>query len=127
MFISTGQSRGNGNSNQKMYISIYNGKWDWGILTSAWGGGTKNIDTNWNFVTIVIDNISARYYLNGEQIYTKSVNSTFIFNDNIRLGCHDDNYYFNGKLSYFKVYEKALTNNEIKKNYIMLKKRYNYI
>lgn len=127
MFISTGQSRGNGNTNQRMYISIYNGKWDWGILTSAWGGGTVSVNTNWNLVTIVIDNISARFYLNGEQIYTKTVNSTFIFNDNIRLGCHDSNYFFNGKLSNFKVYKKTLTNKEIKKNYIILKKRYNYI
>ena len=35
MFISTGQSRGNADSNQRFYISIYNGYWDWGIRTSS--------------------------------------------------------------------------------------------
>jgi hypothetical protein len=126
IFISTGQNRGNGISSKRLYVSIYNNKWDWGILSSDWGGSSTIADTNWNNITVVVDSISARLYLNGVIIDTKSVNNTFILNDNFWFGVHDNdtNYPFNGKISNVIIYNKSLTQEEIIQNYNMLKIRY---
>jgi hypothetical protein len=125
MFISTGQGRGNSDSNQRLYISIYNGNWDWGIRGSSWSGGNIAADNNWNFVTIVIDNVNARFYLNKNQIYTKSVNSTYILNDSFLFGVHDiTSYAFDGELSNISIYNRALTLQEIQQNYNALKSRF---
>ena len=119
MFISTGQSRGNADSNQRFYISIYNGYWDWGIRTSSWGGGNISANTRWNEITICVDSTSARFYLNSNQIYTKSVNNTYVLNDNFWFGGHDSggNYPFNGRISTTQIYNRALSVSEISQNY----------
>lgn len=70
--------------------------------------------------------IIPRLYLNGAIIDTKSVNNTFILNDNFWFGVHDNdtNYPFNGKISNVIIYNKSLTQEEIIQNYNMLKIRY---
>jgi hypothetical protein len=119
MFISTGQSRGNGDSNQRLYVAIYNGNWDWGIRGSAWGSGTVPSSTKWNDITIVIDSTNARFYLNNQQIYTKSVNNSYVLNDNFWFGAHDDptSYPTNAKIGGIKIYSRALSNSEISGTY----------
>jgi hypothetical protein len=124
VYISTGQSRGNGDSNQRMYIAIYNGNWDWGIRSSSWGSGNVAASLAWSNIAVVIDSTNARFYLNGEQIYTKSVNNTFVLNDNFWFGAHDSNYYFNGSIGLAKIYNRALSANEIKQNYNATKWRF---
>lgn len=124
MLCSTGQSRGNANSAQRLYISIYAGKWDYGIMGSTWGTGTVNADTNWNLITIVISPSGALFYLNGILIYTKAVNNTFILNDSFWFANHDNNYYYNGYLSQVYLYNRALSSSEILQNYNAIKGRF---
>lgn len=126
MFISTGQSRGNADSNQRFYIAIYNGYWDWGIRTSSWSGGNISANTQWNEITICVDSTSARFYLNSNQIYTKSVNNTYVLNDNFWFGIHDSGgeYPFNGRISTIRIYNRALSDSEIQQNYNATKTRF---
>lgn len=126
MFISTGQSRGNADSNQRFYISIYNGYWDWGIRTSSWSGGNISANTRWNEITICVDSTSARFYLNSNQIYTKSVNNTYVLNDNFWFGAHNfgGEYPFNGHISTIQIYNRALNSQEILQNYNAMRGRF---
>jgi len=124
IFISTGQSRGNGDSNQRLYIAIYSGNWDWGIRSSSWGSGNIAASLAWSNITIVIDSTSARFYLNSEQIYTKNVNSTYVLNDNFWFGTHDNVYYFNGSIGSTKIYNRALSSSEIRQNYNAYRHRF---
>ena len=119
MFISTGQTRGNAVSDQRFYIAIYGGNWDWGIRTSSWSSGNIVANTRWNEITICVDSTSARFYLNGSQIYTKSVNNTYVLNDNFWFGAHDSggNFPFNGRISSVDIYNRAILGTEILQNY----------
>jgi len=123
MFLSTGQSRGNGDTNQRFYLSIYNGYWDWGIRTSSWSSGDIAANTFWNMITIVIDS-DAKFYLNGSHIYTKSINDTYVLNAVFRIGAHDSNYYFQGNIRNLQIYNKGLTQSEITQNYNAQKSRF---
>lgn len=128
MFCSSGQGRGNGDSNQRFYLSIYGSNWDWGIRTSGWsaGGTMTPADTNWNMITVTMDpsNSLARFYLNSTQIYTKAIDNAFVLNDNFWIANHDNNYHFSGQLTIFKIYNKALSQEEISYNFDISKDRF---
>ena len=114
---------GNG-SNQRFYSSLNTStRSNFGIQGSAWSSGTP-IDTNYHYQAIVMDGSTARAYDNGVQVHTKSYTS-YTLPNNIRIGSRSgSSYHWDGVIPVFKIYETALTAEEIKRNYNMYKKRF---
>ena len=110
MFFSNRQS---GGSSNRLYISIYNGKWDLGIHTTTWGSGTINANTDWNFISVVMDGSQATMKANLQTTRTISYGS-YNLNLNAHLGTHDLNYWYNGLIKNVRIYNRALSDEEIK-------------
>lgn len=115
---------GNG-SNQRFYSSLNTStRSNFGIQGSAWSSGTP-IDTNWHYQAIVMDGSTARAYDNGVQVHTKSYTSYTIAN-NLRVGSRSGtSYVWDGQIPVFRVYDRALTPEEITQNYNSYKTRFN--
>ena len=129
ILFSTGQNRGNGDFNQRLYFgSVTTTRFGWGIQGSFWASSeiTKPIDTNWHNVTIVIDSVNARCYIDTILEDTKAVNSSYVLNDNLWLGAHNSatSNNINARIANLHVYEKALTTEEIQQNYNATKGRF---
>lgn len=115
---------GNG-SNQRFYSSLNTStRSNFGIQGSAWSSGTP-IDTNWHYQAIVMDGSTARAYDNGVQVHTKSYTS-YTFPNNLRVGARSGtSYVWDGYIPVFRVYDTALSPEEIKRNYNSYKYRFN--
>ena len=128
MIFSTGQSRGNGDINQRLYVGVRQGLYfDYGIRASAWGNTSSSqaANTNWNLITLTIDNVNgAKLYLNKSHLLTKSINNTYVLNDNFNFGTHDADLPFDGKIAIAAIYSKSLSSDEITQNYNALKGRF---
>jgi len=133
IILSTGQARGNNDSNQRLYFGInttLSEKFGWGIRSSAWGssqitGITANT-SDWFHVALVINSSNAYCYVNNVLRHTKAVNSTYVLNDELWVGTHnfDTDYEFHGKISNVMVYEKDLSEAERTQNYNATKGRF---
>ena len=133
IILSTGQARGNNDSNQRLYFGInttLSEKFGWGIRSSAWGssqitGITANT-SDWFHVALVINSSNAYCYINNVLRDTKLVNSTYVLNDELWVGTHnfDTDYEFHGKISNVMVYEKDLSEAERTQNYNATKGRF---
>ena len=133
IILSTGQSRGNTDQNQRLYFGInttLSEKFGWGIRSSAWGssqitGITANT-SDWFHVALVINSSNAYCYINNVLRDTKLVNSTYVLNDELWVGTHnfDTDYEFHGKISNVMVYEKDLSEAERTQNYNATKGRF---
>jgi len=129
LLFSTGQTRGNGNLNQRLYFGTRTtSEFGWGIQDSLWVSGefSTPVDTNWHNVTIVIDSTNARCYIDTILEDTKTVNSSYVLNDNLWLGAHNSATTNNidARVSNLHVYEKALVQSEITQNYNAIKSRF---
>ena len=115
---------GNG-SNQRFYSSLNTStRSNFGIQGSAWSSGTP-IDTNWHYQAIVMDGSTARAYDNGVQVHTKSYTS-YTLPNNLRVGARSGtSYVWDGHIPVFRVYDRALTPEEITQNYNSYKTRFN--
>jgi len=133
MILSTGQYRGNANGNQRLYFGIDTGiseKFGWGIYADAWGnneisGITANT-SDWFNVTIVVNNTNAYCYINNVLRDTKSVDSSYVLNDELWVGTHDSDTDFelHAKISNVMVYEKDLSEAERTQNFNVTKSRF---
>jgi len=127
MYFSTGQNRNVNDVNQRLYVGIRSGLYyDFGIRNSAWSSTANSANTNWNLITLTINSSGAKLYLNTSQILTKSVDNTYVLNDNVWVGCHNNGADFplNGSTGSFQIYSRALSSNEISSNYNALKGRF---
>jgi len=109
MFISTGQLPA---GDYRFYISTYGGVWDMGIQTSTWGTGTIPVTSGWHFVVITMNSGTATMMVDNSVVIVKSYTS-YTFNQNVKIGSHDSNYYFNGQISDFRIYTRVLTQTEL--------------
>lgn len=124
IFLSGGQYRGNSDINQRLYLGVVGGMFDWGIGIYGWGAGNaiSSTNLNWNNITIVVGS-NAKSYFNG--VYINTINSSVILNDSIWLGVHDEgSYCSNINISDTKIYNRALSSTEILQNYNATKTRY---
>ena len=55
---------------------------------------------------------NARLYLNSGLLVTKAYTS-YVFNENIQVGRHDGSYYLTGNIKNIKIFNRALTAEEI--------------
>jgi hypothetical protein len=113
---------GNG-TNQRFYAALIDSTSpSIGIQGSAWSD-TVPAHTNWTHQVIVMDGSRAKAYADGEFKFEKSYTSYNLFGD-INVGGRSG-YRWVGKISMFKIYERALTASEIKANYNATKGRFN--
>ena len=133
IILSTGQARGNNDQNQRLYFGInteLSEKFGWGIRSSLWGssqitGITANT-SDWFHVALVINSSNAYCYINNVLRDTKLVNSTYVLNDELWVGTHDNDtdFEFHGKIANVMVYEKDLSEAERTQNYNATKGRF---
>jgi len=127
MYFSTGQTRNVNDLNQRLYVGLRTGSYyDFGIRSSPWSSPANPANTNWNLITLTINSTGAKLYLNTTQTLTKSVNSTYVLNDNVWVGCHNSgtDLPLNGSTGPFQIYTKALSADEIRQNYNATKGRF---
>jgi hypothetical protein len=133
MILSTGQARGNNDQNQRLYFGINTAlseKFGWGIRSSTWGSnqitGISANTSDWFHVALVINSSNAYCYINNVLRDTKLVNSTYVLNDELWVGTHnnDTDYEFHGKIANVMVYEKDLSEAERTQNYNATKGRF---
>lgn len=117
---------------QELEISIHtDGYLRTGVQTSngrfVSNHGTGLVDGNWHYVGFTYNGTTKTAYIDGEAVGTYAVTGNLSNSfANRRIGRFGSNasYYLNGFVSSFKIFDKALTAKEVKKNYIAYRKRY---
>jgi hypothetical protein len=107
---------GTNTDNRRAYFAKYNGKWDMGIRNNAWGSAQHNVTTDWTHIVVVFDGGSnvATMYVNGELSLQKSY-SDYNLLANMTIGSYGDaSYQFFGSIDDVRLYDRALSLEEIK-------------
>lgn len=98
----------------------------------AYQDGYKPIINKWNYIVATWNGNIMKLYLNGnkqpnELVYTGGLNGTLADISSIHIGGYFNvsQPWTNGKISMFKIYKKALTDQEIRQNFKAIKSRYN--
>ena len=118
-------------------IAFYNGGYSFETNTNSnpheiAGRTTGNVSSSaispgsWFHFSLVFDSNTFYGYVNGIQTGTAPISDNLIFN-RIGYDTNRDNYpaYFKGKISNFKIYNKALTAQEIQQNFNATRSRFN--
>ena len=92
-----------------------------GIQGSAWSDPTPS-DTNWHHQVIVMDGNTAKAYNNGELASSKSYTS-YTLAGGLNIGGRSG-YPWAGQIPIFKIYDRALTQDEVSRNYNAIKSRF---
>lgn len=118
MIISTGQSP---DGNARFYVGTANGtRMSLGVYTSWWNDSPETsiaISNNtWYLVSVIFSGTDAKLYINNNLVRTLSY-SSYTLNRDIYLGVHDSNYYADASYDYFKLFNRALSAEEISIEY----------
>ena len=116
----TGQGMifGNGNTS-RFYVETFGSVFHWGF------GGNNNSTTsqatfsinNWYNYVASYDGANVRGYLNSRLTDTTSVSSPSYGGSELKIGNWQSNLYFNGNISNVSVYNRALSADEVRRNY----------
>jgi hypothetical protein len=122
MPFSTGQS-----GNDRIYYWTENSlnTWRVGNYTSTTGHGSLPSVGNWFNTVLVIDGTNITVYLNGQEDYTGSYTG-FTTEHYATFGRHGatSSYYYDGKIANAKIYNRALSADEVQQNYRAYKNRF---
>jgi hypothetical protein len=115
---------GSNGSSQRLYSSLLHplGGNPLGIQSSGWADSTPH-DTNWHHQVIVMDGSSAKGYCDGVLVHSKSY-TAYDLPGNIHFGGRSG-YVWNGDIAIAKIYERELTEAEIKANFEATRGRFN--
>jgi hypothetical protein len=122
---------GQGTTN-RFYIEQYNRN---GSLVAHWGFGNGQnsgssqafINTNtWYNYTATYDGSIAKGYLNGINTDTTSIGGSKTYSGSLSVGSWgpSNGFYFSGRISTVNVYNRALTGDEVRQNYLATRGRY---
>ena len=126
---------GGGNTNVLTVMVTNNpaaqtGEYRWTTTNNVFGNSVTN---TWHNICVVLDTTNDKYYtyLNGQQVALFNSTAVQGINSNyqdfhIARSNNSHNSWFDGKVSQFLVYSKALSSNEVMQNYDALKSRYGY-
>jgi hypothetical protein len=102
--------------------SINDGLWSYDSYS-----GTINF-SQWNMVTATIDSSGGILYINGNQVGTRYWNGSALppsTTNPLRIGTYNlTNGYFNGKITSVKIYNRALSSQQIQQNFNALRGRF---
>jgi hypothetical protein len=110
---------GTNTDNRRAYFAKYNGKWDMGIRASGWGTAQHNVTTDWTHITVVFNgnNNIVTMYVNSEFSIQKSYTDYNLL-DNLTIGAYGNGgYQFFGLIDDVRIYNRALSETEIKSLY----------
>lgn len=107
----------NNGNNQRLYLSIFGGKWDIGIRENVWNTSLSNTiaTTNWTHILLNMSGGIATLYVNGEYSMSKNYSPYSLASD-FRLGRHrteSSSFQFNGSIDDVRIYNRALSEEEI--------------
>ena len=118
----------------RLYIGIVDGVWDAGFGDYYWGfgytGSRVTATTDWTFVSLIITAGSAVLYVNGQKTITKTTDTSVTLGGFFSLGIYFYNGAQNGEfqeattISSTQIYNRALTADEVRQNYLATKERY---
>lgn len=104
-----------------------------GVYTSARyvsNHGSGLTDGNWHHIGFTYNNLTKTSYIDGVNVGTQNTNGSALASSfgNRKLGRYGSSttYYANGELGSFAVYNRALTDAEVKNNYENTKSRFGY-
>jgi hypothetical protein len=110
------------------------GLWLENSTRNIYGGFGQNHESSgsiipldeWTFVSLTYDGSYRRIFLNGLlDVETADSNHTIQYDSNpILLGYGDYNLEFNGRISIAQIYNRALTGDEVRQNYLATRGRY---
>ena len=93
---------------------------------SLWSGPSATInDAEWSHIVGVFDGTNAHIYLNGVLVESKETTGIINYNfpNNFRIGIYKDSdeaYYYSGAIDEVRVYNKALSSDEVAEVYNMI-------
>ena len=109
-------------SNQRFYSALIDGVANHtGIQSSAWSDSNPGT-TDYLHQTIVMNGSNALMYRNGSLMNTKAYSSYTM--QSLVIGGRNG-YYWNGEIPVFKIYDRALSVDEVKQNFNAYKNRFN--
>lgn len=110
---------GTNTDSRRAYFAKYNDKWDMGIRGSGWGSGVTPVTTEWTHITIVFDSLinKATMYVNGEFSLDKNYTDYSLL-ANLKIAVYGNNgYQFYGEIDDVRIYNRAISEDEIKSLY----------
>ena len=114
-------SQGNG-TNQRFYSALIDSSTaSIGIQGSAWSDSVPS-HTNWSHQVIVMDGSTAKAYADGVYKFQKSYTSYTLPNSIVFGG--RSGYYWDGEIAVARIYERALNESEISRNFNAYRKRF---
>ena len=114
--------------NERLYISVYNGKWDIGFGDYLWNSnytGTlvSAVSGEWTHIVVSISSGVAKLYVNGSETITKTADTSVSLGGQFSAGI----YYYDGgpdsnwrepfELQNVRVYTTALSSNQVQQLY----------
>jgi len=106
------------------WLNTGNIRFDTGATTYQWNTGIAVPVSNINVITLTKNSIGRKMYLNGNEVATTTTvgDSTGLTNGITTIGVSQTSgasfsNYFSGSIYSYMVYDRVLTNNEIKENY----------
>ena len=125
MMLSTGHTFPN---NNRLYVWSLDSKLTWNIGNSTYDTNLRpNISTNrWYNTTLVLNNSTAKIYLDGLFSYEYSFVTPFTTQSSLSIGRdgNDNEFYHKGNISQVQIYNRALSQAEVQINFNIFKGRY---
>jgi hypothetical protein len=123
IFLSSGRT-----TNDRLYLAILNGGWEFGLETTPWGMGTTPANFNWNHLVLVLNGTHGVLYVNGDYDHEKNYTGNWVLAQNFDFGRHPTSpgtYDFNGSIDDVLIFNRALNSTEIAEIYALNRSRYN--
>jgi hypothetical protein len=108
------------------YISGANSA-SWYDLEADHGSATAILSTQFNYILISYDGITAKIFFNGveKKSTTSGIGGDIEYPGVIQIAiCKDTSFYCGASVAGFHVYNRALTADEVRRNYLSTKERY---
>lgn len=114
---------GSNGTNQRFYSTLLhsNAGNPMGIQATAWSQGTAQ-DTDWHHQVIVMDGTTAKGYCDGVLVHTRPYTS-YTLPSTIRFAGRAS-YYWDGSIDVARIYDRALTDEEVHRNFNALRGRF---
>lgn len=108
--------RTNGTSPGRFYLGVRNTSWNLSFGSKLWGYTSNATFSNgqWQHIAVILKNNIGNVYFNGEYSYSIT-GSSFNFPSNLILS--PSSYMFNGLMSDLRIYNLALTDEDVKRIY----------
>ena len=119
----------NWGGSHRFYVGSISGKLGWGIQGRGWNANDTDlsfVNGEWYYINIIFSGTTVKLYANGVLKATDTI-SSYVFDNNLGIGSgqpYNSGYPWNGGIAACRVYDKALTAEEVMQNYSAGKGRF---